>query len=221
VLGSHDETRLVTRYGRRVTGARHIADEQGAPSDLALGRRRARAALLLMLALPGGAYIYQGDELGLPDVQDIPEDLLQDPIWERSGRTVRGRDGCRVPLPWSGQEPPFGFTTDGVRPWLPQPSQWRDLSVEAQSKDPESMLSLYRTALRIRHEEPAFHSGALAWRGGPGPVLDLERGGGVRCVVNLGPDAVALKPDAELLLTSARLDGPTLPADTAAWLRLR
>jgi alpha-glucosidase len=221
VLGSHDETRLVTRYGRRVTGARHIADEQGAPSDLALGRRRARAALLLMLALPGGAYIYQGDELGLPDVEDIPEELLQDPIWERSGRTVRGRDGCRVPLPWSGQEPPFGFTTDGVRPWLPQPSQWRDLSVEAQSKDPESMLSMYRTALRIRHEEPAFHSGALAWRGGPGPVLDLERGGGVRCVVNLGPDAVALEPDAELLMTSARLDGPTLPADTAAWLRLR
>jgi alpha-glucosidase len=218
VLGSHDETRLVTRYGRRVTGARHIADEQGAPSDLALGRRRARAALLLMLALPGGAYIYQGDELGLPDVEDIPEELLQDPIWERSGHTVRGRDGCRVPLPWSGEEPPFGFTADGVRPWLPQPSSWRTLSVEAQSKDPESMLSLYRTALRIRHEEPGFHSAAMAWRGEPGPVLDLERGGGLRCVVNLGADAVPLGPGGRILPARVELDGRNLPGDAAAWL---
>jgi alpha-glucosidase len=106
VLGSHDETRLVTRYGRRTTSARHIADEQGTPSDLALGTRRARAALLLMLALPGGAYIYQGDELGLPDVEDIDDDLRQDPIWHRSGHMIRGRDGSRVPLPWSDRGRP-------------------------------------------------------------------------------------------------------------------
>jgi alpha-glucosidase len=225
VLGSHDETRLVTRYGRRVTGARHIADEQGAPSDLALGARRARAALLLMLALPGGAYIYQGDELGLPDVEDIPEHLLQDPIWERSGHTIRGRDGCRVPLPWGGDRPPFGFSADGARTWLPQPQGWRDLTVDVQSKDPESMLSLYRTALRIRREQPAFSSDTFAWRTPPGLVLDFDRGGGLRCVVNLGQDAVALDtsatPSGKVLLTTTPLDGASLPPDATAWLLSR
>jgi alpha-glucosidase len=219
VLGSHDETRLVTRYGRRITGARHIADEQGAPSDLALGTRRARAALLLMLALPGGAYVYQGDELGLPDVEDIPEDLLQDPIWARSGHTIRGRDGCRVPLPWAGDRPPFGFSADGVRTWLPQPRGWRDLTVDVQSKDTASMLALYRAALRIRREQHGFSSDGFAWRTHTGPVLDLERGDGVRCVVNLGPDAVEFEPEGQILLASVPLDGTTLPSDAAVWLR--
>jgi alpha-glucosidase len=218
VLGSHDETRLVTRYGRRVTGARHIADEQGAPSDPALGTRRARAALLLMLALPGSAYIYQGDELGLPDVEDIPEELLQDPIWERSGHTIRGRDGCRVPLPWEGDRPPYGFSADGVRTWLPQPEGWGDLTVIAQAKDPESMLSLYRTALRIRRDQAGFHTDTFAWRGGPGPVLDVDRGGGLRCIVNLGGEHVPLDRTAEVLLSTTPLVGSTIPPDATAWL---
>ncbi len=221
VLGSHDETRLVTRYGRRITGARHIADEQGAPSDLALGTRRARAALLLMLALPGGAYVYQGDELGLPDADDIPEDLLQDPIWGRSGHTIRGRDGCRVPLPWAGDHPPFGFSPDGVRTWLPQPEQWRSLTVEAESKDGDSVLTLYRDALRIRRAQPGFHSDRFAWRDSRAEVLDFERGDGVRCVVNLSGADLRLDAPAELLLASAPLERGILPADTAAWLRAR
>ncbi|MGZ4602778.1 MAG: alpha-amylase family glycosyl hydrolase, partial [Kineosporiaceae bacterium] len=221
VLGSHDETRLVTRYGRRITGARHIADEQGAPSDLALGTRRARAALLLMLALPGGAYVYQGDELGLPDADDIPEDLLQDPIWGRSGHTIRGRDGCRVPLPWAGDHPPFGFSPDGVRTWLPQPEQWRSLTVEAESKDGDSVLTLYRDALRIRRAQPGFHSDRFAWRDSRADVLDFERGDGVRCVVNLSGADLTLDAAAELLLASAPLERGILPADTAAWLRAR
>jgi alpha-glucosidase len=221
VLGSHDETRLVTRYGRRNTGARHIADEQGAPSDLALGTRRARAALLLMLALPGGAYIYQGDELGLPDVEDIPDDRLQDPIWHRSGHTVRGRDGCRVPLPWSGTAPPFGFSPDGVETWLPQPSSWSAGTVQAQSGDPTSVLSLYRSALRLRHEHAGFHGDTLAWQPSPETVLDFERDEGLRCTVNLGVDAVELAADRELLLASVPLEGRTLPPDTAAWTLLR
>ena len=217
VLGSHDETRLVTRYGRQVTGARHISDAQGTPSDLALGTRRARAAALFMLALPGSAYLYQGDELGLPDVEDIPDDLLQDPIFERSDRTIRGRDGCRVPLPWSGQAPPFGFNDGaGVRTWLPQPAGWRDLTVEAQAADPGSMLALYRTALRIRREQPGFHEDTFAWRRDPGPVLEFERGGGLRCVLNLGPDPVPLP--GQPLLASVRVEGGALPADAAAWL---
>ena len=132
VLSSHDETRHVTRFGRQDSAAVTMGfDATGTPTDLGLGRRRARAAALLTLALPGGTYLYQGEELGLPEVEDLPEEVLQDPTWERSGRTARGRDGCRVPLPWSGDRPPYGFCPDGVQPWLPQPPDWQDLTVEA------------------------------------------------------------------------------------------
>lgn len=119
VLNNHDVIRSVSRYGKPVSGRRFraAADDSSddphwqermaaSPTDVALGRRRAAAAALLMLALPGGAYIYQGEELGLDEVEDLPADTLQDPIWERSGHTVRGRDGCRVPIPWSGERPP-------------------------------------------------------------------------------------------------------------------
>ncbi|MET0908609.1 MAG: glycoside hydrolase family 13 protein, partial [Ilumatobacteraceae bacterium] len=124
VLANHDTIRVATRYGRPVTGARFTPDGMDMSSyagvgkvpegdtDLALGRKRARAAVLLELALPGGAYIYQGDELGLDEVEDLPDDMLQDPIWERSNHTARGRDGCRVPIPWSGESAPFGFGSD-------------------------------------------------------------------------------------------------------------
>src|SRR5829696_666027 len=123
VLSSHDETRVVTRYGRADTAARDLSVERAEPTDLALGTRRARAAALLLLALPGGAYVYQGEELGLPQVEDLPAEVLQDPEWERSGRTRRGRDGCRVPIPWEPGGPPYGFSPPGAEapPWLPQP----------------------------------------------------------------------------------------------------
>jgi alpha-glucosidase len=174
-----------------------------------------------MLALPGGAYLYQGDELGLPEVEDITDDLLQDPIWERSGHTVRGRDGSRVPMPWSGTAPPFGFTRDGVRPWLPQPDAWRDLSVEAQVADPVSTLSLHRSALRVRRETPGFRTDDFAWRSPADGVLDFDRGAGVRCVVNLGPGDVTLDTDWRVLLTSTPVQAGVLPPDTTAWLRAR
>ena len=152
VLSNHDVVRAVTRYGRGVTafdiGNRGI----GAPSDIELGRRRARAAALLTLGLPGGVYLYQGDELGLAEVEDIPEAMLQDPVWERSGHADRGRDGCRVPLPWSGDAAPFGFGPAGSVPWLPQPAGWAAMTVAAQEADPNSMLALYRSALRLRHQ---------------------------------------------------------------------
>ena len=120
------------------------------------GAKRARAAALLMLALPGGAYVYQGEELGLAEVEDLPEEMLQDPGWKQSGYTLRGRDGCRVPIPWSGEEPPFGFTPNGASapPWLPQPRSWRTLTVQAQTGDERSMLELYRRALRSAVEQP-------------------------------------------------------------------
>ena len=218
VLSSHDETRHVTRFGRVSSGARTMGFDEAAACDVALGRRRARAAALLMLALPGGAYLYQGEELGLPEVEDLPEEVLQDPTWERSGRTARGRDGCRVPLPWSGQTPPFGFSPDGVRPWLPQPSDWRDLTVEAQAADPVSMLSLYRSALRLRRRTADLQHGPLSWQDSPDGVLDLRRGRGFRCVVNLSDASVPLPEGWDLLLPSDPATTTALAPDTAAWL---
>jgi alpha-glucosidase len=216
VLSSHDETRHVTRFGREYTGAAFGgAALAPSPTDLDLGLRRARAAALLTLALPGSAYVYQGEELGLPEVEDLPEELLQDPTWERSGHTVRGRDGCRVPLPWAGERPPFGFAPDGVASWLPQPASWRSLTAEAQRADGSSTLSLYRAALRLRRERVAEEP--LRWLDLGADVLAFDRGAGLRCVVNLSARPVPLGGLGELLLTSEDV-GAGLPPDTAAWL---
>jgi alpha-glucosidase len=216
VLSSHDETRHLTRFGRAYTGAGlGGAAVPTSPVDLAVGLRRARAAALLTLALPGSAYLYQGEELGLPEVEDLPEDALQDPTWERSGHSDRGRDGCRVPLPWSGDRPPYGFTADGVAPWLPQPPDWTALTVAAQDADGGSTVSLYRAALQLRRSLRGLRTEQLAWRPSPDEVLAFERGPSFTCVVNLSDRPVAL--DGEVLLASGPCsDG--LPPDTAAWL---
>jgi len=199
--------------------------------DTELGRRRARAAALLTMALPGSVYVYQGEELGLPEVPDIPDELRQDPMWRRTGGADPGRDGSRVPLPWSGLEPPFGFSPAGAAgdPWLPQPKEWRELTVNAESGSGESMLALYRNALRIRRAEPALGDGPMAWLPSADNVLVFDRvtaqapagpGNGVRCVANLSGEPVELPAHAGLILTSGPLtaDG-LLPPDTSAWLR--
>ncbi|GAA3230104.1 glycoside hydrolase family 13 protein [Actinocorallia longicatena] len=213
VLSNHDVTRPPTRYGRTDTSFSHEDRKHGMETDPVLGTRRARAAALLSLALPGSVYVYQGEELGLPEVEDLPDHLLQDPIWERSGHTDRGRDGCRVPLPWSGGEAPFGFG-DGD-PWLPQPADWKDLTVEAQDADPSSMLALYRQGLAIRSAE--LGDGSMSWLPSEGDVLAFRRENGVRVVVNLSQVAVPF--EGEVLLASGQLDGALLPPDTAVWLR--
>ncbi len=222
VLANHDTTRVVTRYGRPITGVRFrpdgvdpdsfagIGSVPPGPTDVELGRRRARAAVLLQLALPGGAYVYQGDELGLEEVEDLPEELLQDPTWERSDHTDRGRDGCRVPIPWSGKEPPFGFGSVQHPPWLPQPEHWADRTVAVQDGDPDSMLTLYRAALHERRSDPALGDGTLSWETTPPEVLSFTREPGFRCVVNFGPEPFPL-PDGEITIASARLDGRLLP----------
>jgi alpha-glucosidase len=221
VLSNHDVTRHVTRYGRPHTGGHGPRTETLEPVDLALGTRRARAAALLMLALPGGAYLYQGEELGLWEVEDLPDAMLQDPTWERSGRTVRGRDGCRIPLPWSGDVPPFGFGPGYGPTWLPQPAAWKSLTVEAQTGDESSMLELYRAALRIRHEHPALGDGELRWAdAGEGRLL-FGREPGFRCVVNVSGAEWALPADAEVLLASEPLTGGRVPADVAVWFEVR
>ena len=220
VLGSHDEVRPVSRYGRATTSSEHFADGAGEGVDVALGTRRARAAALLMLALPGGAYIYQGDELGLPNVDDLPDEVLQDPVFRRSDGTMRGRDGCRVPMPWSGTAPPFGFSADGVTPWLPQPESWAVLTVQAQDGQEDSTLSVYRKALKLRHEIPALATDAFAWRPSAPGVLDFQRGPVFRCVVNISGEPVELDCDdaADVVLASTDLDGGFLPVDAAVWL---
>jgi alpha-glucosidase len=217
VLSNHDETRHLTRYGRRDTAAGLPGTPQDEPPDLALGTRRARAAALLMLALPGSVYVYQGEELGLWEVEDLPDDVLQDPMWTRTGGAVRGRDGCRVPLPWAGDRPPFGFGPDGA--WLPQPAAWRALTAAAQERDAGSMLNLYRNAIALRRRLDTGADGApLRWNAAPPGVLDFTRGAaGWRCVANLSgaPHAVGA---AEPLLASAPLRDGTLLPDACVWL---
>ncbi len=208
VLSNHDVVRHVTRYGG------------GEP-----GTRRARAAAMLMLALPGGAYIYQGEELGLPEVTDLADEVLRDPTFRRSGGTERGRDGCRVPLPWSGSQPPFGFGPErpperGVgperAPWLPQPTAWASLTVERQEGDATSMLSLYRQALRRRRL--VVDHGPLVWVDAGADVIAFTREPGFACVVNLGSEPVGSPVGGRVDLSSTPLtSGELIPVDTAVW----
>ncbi|PWW56201.1 glycoside hydrolase family 13 protein [Actinokineospora spheciospongiae] len=198
-LSNHDVERHVTRYGGG-----------------AAGTRRARAMALVQLALPGVTFLYNGEELGLPNA-DLPDWALQDPIWERSGRTVRGRDGCRVPLPWEGEPPTFGFST-GDRSWLPVPAEWAGYTVESQLEDPASMLSLYRHALEVRKTTEAFAGTELEWYGAPPGCFAFRRkGGGLICALNTSDAPVPLPPG-QILLASGPMAGEELPPETAVWL---
>ncbi len=217
-MSSHDEVRHLTRFGRDAAGSSRGAKKAMA-TNLELGTRRARAAILLTLALPGGVYLYQGEELGLPEVEDLPPSVMQDPAYLRSGGAVASRDGCRVPLPWAGHRPPFAFSPDrgdGVRTWLPQPPTWRALTVEAQRGDPSSMLTLYRSALARRRQLAALRDEPLTWLAAPEGVLAFARGQDFRCVVNFSSRPIPLP--CHPLLASAALQPPyDLPTDTAAW----
>jgi alpha-glucosidase len=203
VLENHDVVRLPTRYG-------------GGPG----GERRARAAALLLLGLPGTVFLYAGQELGLEEVE-IPDEQRQDPIFFRTKGKRRGRDGCRVPIPWESDPPGFGFTD--ATPWLPIPDGWTEKSVDAEAADPSSTLALYRAALAARRENPALRAGSFAWRDTAPGVLVWERREGddtVACVVNVDGDPVPL-PDGDLLVASDPDVRDTLPPATAAWVRLR
>ena len=217
VLSNHDVTRVVTRYGRADSSFAFESKRAGTPTDLERGARRARAAALLAMALPGSMYVYQGEELGLPEVEDIPFERRQDPMWLRSGGVDPGRDGCRIPIPWSGDHPPYGFSADGAQTWLDQPDGWAPLTVAAESEDPASMLSLYRAGLRLRREAP-WGTGAFAWFPSGDEVLAFTRGEDFACFVNFGSEPVALPAGAEVLIASNDLEGGAVPHDTTVWL---
>lgn len=222
VLSNHDVTRHVTRYGRAETGFDHGLRQtrHQAHTNPTMGVRRARAAGLLSLALPGAVYVYQGEELGLPEVEDLPDEVRQDPKFRRTNGADPGRDGCRVPLPWSGTQAPFGFSPAGaVELWLPQPADWGALTVEVQLDDPGSMLHLYRSALAIRSAEPGLGDGPMTWLDSPEGVLAFTRPRGFTCMVNLSDAPVDLPWYDQLLLASTALVNGQLPVDGAAWLR--
>jgi alpha-glucosidase len=174
-------------------------------------------AALLLLALPGSAYVYQGQELGLNEVLDIPADRRQDPIFANTGGLIIGRDGCRVPLPWSGDAPPYGFADQPVRTWLPQPEGWAAITAEAQAADPESMLSLYREAFRLRRDLPALGDGELTYTDAGPDTLVFTREPGFTFAANFGSEPTVLPPG-EVLLASGSLENGLLPADIAVWL---
>ncbi|MET8946713.1 glycoside hydrolase family 13 protein [Streptomyces sp. NPDC004542] len=211
VLSNHDVVRHATRL---------------AEGDAARGLRRARSATLLMLALPGSAYLYQGEELGLPEVVDLPDEVRQDPAFFRNTGQDGTRDGCRVPIPWSGQEPPFGFgAVEGGPSWLPQPTDWKHLTVQAQQGDPTSTLEFYRSALAVRREYSALGAGRqITWLDSPENVLAFRRdseNGSLVCTVNLTAAPVALTTPGALLLATAEVElaaeTTVLPGECAVW----
>ena len=206
VLSNHDVTRTVTRYGDGPTGL-----------------ARARAALLTMLALPGSAYVYQGEELGLPQV-DVPVAARQDPMWFRGGKVTR--DGCRVPIPWQDGEPPYGFSPDGTVPWLPQPPEWAALSVAHQDGDPSSTLSVVRKALQLRRRLLASLGDGICVLDRAAEVLAFARpglagGASLVCVLNCGREPVDVADLGEPVLVSdaTAVANARLAPDSAAWFR--
>ena len=230
-LANHDVHRAVSRYGLTHAeplppGGDPLAAEMRplGEVDEELGARRARAAVLLLLALPGSVYLYQGEELGLPEVLDLPDEHRQDPLWTRSGGTDRGRDGCRLPLPWRAGSPEtsFGFTDAGSRPWLPQPGWFDAHAVDAQLADERSTLNLHRSALELRRRMFSATTGeqAVTWLPTPGvcDVLALRHGDAV-CAVNFGDVPVSLPPEwGDPVLRSESAPATTLPPNAAAWL---
>ncbi len=223
VLSNHDVVRHPSRYGLPAgTPWRHGLGVGDPQPDEALGLQRARAATLLMLALPGSAYLYQGEELGLPEHTTLPDDARQDPTWVRSGHTNRGRDGCRVPVPWistDGRGPSYGFN-DGAASWLPQPESFARYALDVQRGVEGSTYELYRAGLRLRREH-GLGTGELTWVDGAAPGLLTAANGDVLVIANLGSEPAALPEGAELLVASGELtlDG-RLPVDTSAWLRI-
>ena len=217
VLNNHDVLRSVSRFGLTDPGSSHegLGSEDEQPDNEA-GLRRARAAALMMLGLPGSAYVYQGEELGLPEHTTLPDELRQDPTWFRSGFTRVGRDGCRIPMAWEAAEPALGFSPNGAR-WLPQPDAYAELAVDQQVGEDGSTWELYRAALALR-KELALGRGTLEWVDVADDVVAFDNGP-VRVLTNVLGSPVALSEGCEVLLSSTPIDDGMLPTDASVWLR--
>ena len=232
VLSNHDVVRHASRFGLSdpTSWPRGIAATDEQP-DAVLGLRRARAATLLMLALPGSAYLFEGEELGLPEHTTLPAEVRQDPSFFRTHGAEAGRDGARVPLPWVADAPGYGFSLDGAsaraggsdaaaaHPWLPQPESFHDLAVDRQDGVAGSTLEFYRRALVLRRSL-GLGAGSLQWEQSDASVLAFTNGD-VRVVLNFGPGAVALPDGAEVLLASdeSAIRSGALEPDHAVWVR--
>jgi alpha-glucosidase len=215
-LANHDVMRHATRYGlpRAATWREWLVDGPASALDEAAGHRRALAATAAVLALPGSTYLYQGEELGLPEVWDLPPEVLDDPVQHRSGGRQKGRDGCRVPLPWSRTGPSFGF---GPGPaWLPQPSGFGARSVEAQVVDETSALALYRRAIALRRRH-APADAELTWLDLGGRTVAFRRSSGLTSITTVGTAGLRLPPG-ELLLSTRPVTAGRLPGEATAWL---
>jgi alpha-glucosidase len=219
VFSNHDVVRHASRFGLpAATTATQWLLDGGDPAveDRDLGLRRARAATLLALALPGSTYLYQGEELGLPEVSQLPPERKQDPSYLRDPQATAGRDGCRVPLPWTTAGASFGFGTGAAH--LPQPTWFAQYAVEREETDPDSTLSFYRRALSLRRD--LVRDESFAWIDDEGPVMSFRRSEGWASFTNFGTEAVPL-PDGELIVASHPVNDPTtLEPDTTAWLQL-
>lgn len=216
VLSNHDVLRHVSRLGLASPGSSHEGlgadDEQ---PDNTVGLRRARAATLMMLALPGSAYLYQGEELGLPDHTTLPDELRQDPTWFRSEFTRPGRDGCRIPMPWVASEQGLGFSPTG-RSWLPHPESYQSLAADQQVVARGSTLGLYRAAIAAR-KDLQLGRGELTWVDAGESLVAFDNGE-VRVMTNVLGAPVALPEGFEVLLASVPLRGHVLPTDATVWL---
>lgn len=217
VLSNHDVVRHASRLALTAENPQGHGIGPLSPGQpiTDVGLRRARAASAVMLALPGSSYLYQGEELGLPEVIDLPDEARQDPTWFRTNGERYGRDGCRVPIPWSADAPAYGFSPTG-KSWLPQPAQWAGLARDAQVGDESSTLSLYRALLRVRRAEN-LGNGALEWLDGFDDDIVAFRNGNVTVIANLG-DAPLPLPAGDVLVSSGPLTGGALPIDQTVWL---
>ncbi len=216
VLSNHDVVRHATRLALTVDNPQGEGIGPNTPGkpDPVVGLARGRAATALMLALPGSAYLYQGEELGLPEAMEIPDEYRQDPTWFRTNGERYGRDGCRVPLPWDADAPAYGFNETG-RSWLPQPSEWAQFARSAEEADPTSTLSLYKELL-VKRREFGFATGSLVWEDAGADAVAFRRGD-VHVLVNLGTAPLPLPADATIVLASQPVEGSELPVDTAVW----
>ncbi|WP_432541058.1 glycoside hydrolase family 13 protein [Kineococcus sp. SYSU DK002] len=216
VLSNHDVVRHASRYALPPgtdENAWLLSEGKDPVPDADGGLRRARAATAFILALPGSTYLYQGEELGLAEVADLSPAALQDPTWRRSGGEQKGRDGCRVPIPWTAAGPSHGFGSGGAH--LPQPSWFADVAVDRQDGVEGSTLEFYRQALAARRRLRTGDD--LTWLPSPEGVVTFTRPGGWTVLTNFSHPGVEL-PAGRVVLCSGPLRGNLVPQDTTVWL---